>query len=127
MTIYERIKFIRNKMEITQEEMAKQIGIKQSSLSDIETNRVKASERVIKDICREFRVSEEWLRTEQGSMFVTYAKEDNLAVIMEEIVKSDDPFVKNFLIAYWGLSKENRAVISNFMDMLSDRSNHRPE
>ncbi|MGB8454773.1 MAG: helix-turn-helix transcriptional regulator [Anaerocolumna sp.] len=121
MNINERIKFIRNKLNITQEEMAKQINIKQSSLSGIEKNRVNVSDRVIKDICREFSVSEEWIRTEHGTIFATYTEEDDLTVIMEEIVKSDDRFVKNFLLTYWGLSKDNRAIISNFIDMLSDK------
>ncbi len=121
VNINERIKFIRNKLNITQEEMAKQIGIKQSSLSGIENNRVNVSDRVIKDICREFCVSEEWLRTEHGTIFATYTEEVSLNVIMEDIAKSDDKFVKNFLLTYWELSKDNRAVISNFIDMLSNK------
>lgn len=63
-----RIRYVRKKIgnNLTQEEFAKRIGIKQSTVTSYETgNRVPTS-AVITSICREFNVCEEWLRTGEG-------------------------------------------------------------
>lgn len=59
-----RIRYVRKKIgnNLTQEEFAKRIGIKQSTVTSYETgNRIPTS-AVITSICREFNVREEWLR-----------------------------------------------------------------
>lgn len=63
-----RIRYVRKKIgnNLTQEEFAKRIGIKQSTVTSYETgNRIPTS-AVITSICREFNVCEEWLRTGEG-------------------------------------------------------------
>lgn len=69
----ERIKRLRKKLELSQEEFGKQIGIGKTSVSKIETGENSPSEQTIMLMCKVFNVNEEWLRTEQGSddnMFV---------------------------------------------------------
>ena len=67
--IGERIKELRKVLGLTQTKFGDRIGLKQNSVALIETGRP-TSDQTIFAICREFRVSEEWLRTGAGEMFV---------------------------------------------------------
>ncbi|WP_225340935.1 helix-turn-helix domain-containing protein [Lysinibacillus capsici] len=73
LDIHERIKYLREKvLKLKQSEMSLKIGLKQGSLSDIERKKTKTvTDRIIKDISREFNISENWLRTGKGEMFIT--------------------------------------------------------
>lgn len=69
MEIGDRIKKIRKTLNVKQSEMAEKLGLQQGSLSDIERGRVKnVTDRVIKDICREYEISESWIKTGEGKM-----------------------------------------------------------
>ena len=67
--IGERIKELRKALSLTQTAFGERIGLKQNSVALIEAGRA-TSDQTIFAICREFRVSEEWLRTGAGEMFV---------------------------------------------------------
>ena len=66
----ERLKIIRLKLKLTQDDFAKKIGIKQAAISAIEKGIRNVTDRIINDICREFNVNEEWLRNGTGEMFI---------------------------------------------------------
>ena len=71
MTTGNRVKIIRKSMKLNQTDFAKRIGIKQSALSSIESKQSSVTERNIKAICSEYRISEAWLRTGEGNMLST--------------------------------------------------------
>lgn len=67
MEIGERIRYLRkNILHLTQDEFAPRIRISRSNVGNIETGRIGTTDRVIEDICNEFGVSEEWLKTGSG-------------------------------------------------------------
>lgn len=72
-TIEDRILMIREKLELSQEEFGERIGVTKSTISLLERKLRNPSERVIRDICREFNINEEWLRNGKGG-------EDNMFV-----------------------------------------------
>ena len=90
----ERLKKLRKKLGITQQEFADRIGIKRNSFANYETGRNKPIDAIIKSICREFNVNEEWLRTGIGEMFIEedffslddYAKSNNLTDIEKKLI-----------------------------------------
>lgn len=66
----ERILAIRKKLGLTQKEFGMHIGgLSQNYIWMIEKGDRVPSDRTISDICREFNVSEAWLRTGEGEMF----------------------------------------------------------
>lgn len=71
MEINERIKYLRKNLGLNQTDFAKRIGIKQSALSSIESKQSSVTERNIKAICSEYKISEAWLRTGEGTMLNT--------------------------------------------------------
>lgn len=68
--IGERIKELRKALRMTQTAFADRIGIRQNSVALLEMGRNTPSDQTVAFICREFRVSEEWLRNGTGEMFV---------------------------------------------------------
>lgn len=64
-----RILQIRKSLNLSQNEFANTIGLKHSSLSDIERGKAPITERTIIAICSKFNVNEQWLRNGSGEMF----------------------------------------------------------
>lgn len=61
MDITERIKWVRKQNCLSQEAFAKKIGISRSNMANIETGKVKLTERVAKDICKVYKINYLWL------------------------------------------------------------------
>lgn len=77
-----RIKKLRKALDLTQQSFADRLGLKQNSIALIESGR-KTSDQTIRNICREFHVNEEWLRTGAGEMFQP-APRDALDELIEQ-------------------------------------------
>lgn len=66
----ERIKQLRKTLGLTLDKFGEKIGVGKSAISKIERGENGVSDQMLKSICREFNVREEWLRTGEGEMFV---------------------------------------------------------
>lgn len=75
-TMNDRIKILRKNLDLTQQEFANTLGLKRNSVASYEIGRSIPMEAVIISICREFNVSETWLRTGNGEMFNKMDAED---------------------------------------------------
>lgn len=71
MTIGDRIKTLRKKVMLTQEEFAGRLAISKGFVSNLEKGRVQPSAQLIRLISYEFSVSEYWLTTGEGEMFLS--------------------------------------------------------
>lgn len=71
MTIGERVAYIRQLSNLSQEEFAERINISQSHLSNVEKGRKPLTAKLCKLICLEFMVREEWLWSEKGDIYIT--------------------------------------------------------
>lgn len=107
----ERLKKLRKELDLTQEEFARKIGIKRNTLATYEIGRNEPIDAVLSLICREFNVSEQWLRSGQGEMFVRpetfslndYAKKANLSALEFDIIRGYldlDADVRRSLMSY---------------------------
>ena len=72
-----RIRELRHFLKLSQTEFGAKIGIRSSSLSDIENGNCKITERIIIAICAKFNINEQWLRFGKGNMFVEEDKKFN--------------------------------------------------
>lgn len=124
MTKNDRIAMVRKAKGYTLEKFGSLVGLKKSALSHIENGRNAVSERLIKDVAREFSVSEDWLRDGIGGdniVFLSdskgaaakFAKDNNLtnleAILIEEYLnlEPDEKTVfRNYL----------KAVLKNLVD-----------
>lgn len=111
MTIGERIRLVRKKSKLTQAEFGEKIGLKQSSLGQIESSTRNATDRTILLICEKFNVREVWLRTGEGEMF--HESDDTL---LEQLrIRYDlNDFGVRFMTAFLNLTAEQRDVMQGF-------------
>lgn len=121
----ERIKAIRRAVGCTQQEFADRLGLKRNTIATYEIGKAVPSDRTISDICREFRVSEVWLRTGEGEMFIPQSDMQQLVEITTRMeMDQDDPFVGMITAAlksYYRLSDTEKAAISKLVDgMIED-------
>lgn len=89
LTIGDRIKKVRKKNDLTQQEFADRIGIKRNTIATYEIGRNAPIDAIIILICREFNISEKWLRTGEGEMFVQRSRDDELAAFMNELLTEE--------------------------------------
>lgn len=117
----ERISQVRKSAGLTQEKFAARIGLTRNFVWMIEKGERIPSDRTIADICREFGVSETWLRTGQGQMLLDLGEDAELTQVLAQIQVSDDDTIKDLLVAYWRLEETEKAAIRKLIDTLVQR------
>ena len=112
----ERIKAARKVLGLTMEQFGARIGMGKSSVSKIEKGANSTTDQTIKSICREFGVSEKWLRTGEGEMFVqsTESSLDRLAAEYHL-----DERKKAIISAFLKLSTADQEAILRYVDSLA--------
>lgn len=88
----DRIKKIRKGLDLTQQEFADRIGIARGNVGAYEVGKNAPSDAVISLICREFNVSEEWLRTGSGDMFVKRTRNQIITDFAGDLINEPDTF-----------------------------------
>lgn len=123
----ERIKLIRTKAGLTQQQFADRIKVKRNTVATYEMGRSIPSDAAIALICREFNVNEEWLRSGEGEMF--YIPDDEDAALISEILENHDErltkMILNIIRTYKQLSPESKIVVENFIDQLLENKNRK--
>jgi transcriptional regulator with XRE-family HTH domain len=69
MSINERIKQVRQSLNLSQAKFAKDISISNGYIAGIELGNRKVNDRIVKLICSAYGVNEMWLKTGEGKMF----------------------------------------------------------
>lgn len=124
--IAERItKVIKDKAK-TKTEFAEKLNISQSFVSRLASGEKEPSDRTIADICREFDVNEDWLRTGQGDPYVQLSRDEELAAFFGSVIKGDDQdFCRRLLSVLSRLSTEEWELLEKMAWKLVDEL--RPE
>lgn len=95
----ERIKKLRRSLDLTQQKFADRIGVKQNTVAQYEMGRNVPIDSVIALICREFNVSEKWLRTGEGDMFRPADRNTDIARLTKQLLNEESDSFKNRLIS----------------------------
>lgn len=114
----ERIKRLRSKLEMTQQEFADRLGIKRGTLANYEIGRNEPIDAVISLICKEFNVNEIWLRTGEGgddNMFTKMDEDDRYSINLGKLSKTENQMARNMLNAIAEASPEKLKHIEEFM------------
>lgn len=112
-----RLKELRKSLKLTQTEFADILHVKQNTVASYESGRIIPSDMVIANICREFKVSEEWIRTGKGEMFIG-KKKDFVDMLVDQynLGQASETLIRTFC----ELKPEDRKVILNFVIMAAD-------
>ncbi|HCU2754853.1 TPA: helix-turn-helix transcriptional regulator [Clostridioides difficile] len=112
------LKTLREALGLNQSELANILKMTPSAISKIEKNGKPLSDRISSQLSKEFGVREEWLKNKEGKMFADSSDDDLVAEIAANIINSDDKFMKNVIIAFNKLTKDQRNFLINFMKEL---------
>lgn len=118
MGIGERIKYLRSKLNLSQEDFGKQINLTKFAISNYENGRTGIPDRVIADICREYSVNELWLRTGQGDPKNTLEGEERFALNIGKLQNTDNETVMRWVNAIAETNPELLEDIEKFFMVL---------
>lgn len=113
----ERIKELRERLGMSQTEFAESLNLKRNSISLIEVGKRNPSDRTILDICSKFHVSEDWLRSGTGEVFL-----ETPSSTMEQLRREFnlDEFDFNLVYEYLKLGGEQRKTVRDFFYRVID-------
>lgn len=103
-----RIRLLRKKLKLNQKDFGARLNLSENFVGLIENGGRNPSDRTIADICREYNVSEEWLRSGTGEMFQP-EKDFSLDELARE--KGATELELAIMKAYFNFSDETRAEI----------------
>ena len=96
----ERIKYLRKTLDLTQQEFSDRIGIKRGAVANYEVGRNDPTDSVVSLICREFGVSEQWLRTGIGEMFPPRTRAQEIADFAADLLAEEPESTRSVVISY---------------------------
>lgn len=105
---------------INKSEFARKINVTPAYISKL-SKRLESvpSDRTIADICREFGVSETWLRTGEGEMFSDVSRDKKIAAFLGDVMaKDDDDFRRQLIDVLADLSLDDWKVLEKIARQL---------
>lgn len=114
--ICDRIKAVRKSNDLTMEQFGSRIGLTKTSVSRLESGITSVTDQTAKSICREFGVSEVWLRTGQGQML-----DDAAESILDRLAAEYhlDDRKRAILTAFLQLSPSDQDAILRYVDSVA--------
>lgn len=107
MELNERISAVIEALGIKKTEFADRLNVSQAFVTQLTKGVSRPSERTISDICREFKVNEDWLRTGEGEMFVEMSRDEEIAAFVGDILSEESDDFKHRLIGALSRLDEN--------------------
>lgn len=113
-----RIIELRKINNLSQEKFAEKLNLSRNFINQVETGKKNFSDRTILDICREFNVNEEWLRTGEGEM---YSSSSTDFIEIASKIDIQDPKAKQAILDYWNLSDTDKELFWKFMEKFTKK------
>ena len=120
-----RLRKIRKERHLSQEEFGKKIGIEsRAHISALENGNRTITDRIINDVCREFSVNEEWLRTGNGDMYK--APNDEVKYYVEDLLSYNgkgNPFydmIIEMMKTYHNLDNNSQKVMREYFQAIGN-------
>ena len=114
MTRGERIREVRKANKLTCEKFGERIGLKKSSVSQLENGVNTPTEQTLKHICKEFNINYLWITEGVGEMNADLDAE--AIAIIDSVMTSDNEFAKKVLRAFAKLDEKEWEVIAKLID-----------
>lgn len=118
----ERLKKLRKDLDMTQQEFAEKIGIKRNTIATYESGRNEPIDAVISLICTKFNVSETWLRTGKGEMFITLTRDEEISQFVGKVLSDEsDTFKKRFISMLSALDESDWEVLEKMVTLMQKK------
>lgn len=118
MEFNERLKLVRKKLGLTQQEFANKLGIKRGTIANYEIGRNTPIDAVIALICREFNINEVWLRTGEGceeNIFNKVDESNHYLLSLRKLSATNNETAQRIVNAIAESSPEELMIVEKFM------------
>lgn len=108
----ERLKLLRRELGLNQKELGERIKLSQTHISSLENGAREMTDRILADICREFNINDNWLRNNEGPMFI-----ESDSMIISELAHEYqlDDLDKKIIEHYVKMDSQHRTTIKNYV------------
>ena len=89
----ERLRVLREDMKLSRAAFGDKLGVSGDVINNLERGRVEIKDHIVKLICAEYSVNEEWLRTGTGDMYAS--DEAEYSALIDRIMTGQNEFAKN--------------------------------
>lgn len=115
----ERLKQVRKYFKLSQEEFGRRLGVTGAGISRLENGERNITEQMLLAVCREFNISENWLRTGDGDMIV---KSDSGTITLLAKELNLDDYAIRALKAYEKLDEQSKKTIHQYILFLASNA-----
>lgn len=122
-----RIREVIDSLGIKKTAFAERLNVSQAFVSQLCSGTSKPSDRTISDICREFNVNEEWLRTGEGEMFVQKTRDEELAAFFGDVLSEDSDSKRRLLSVLSRLNEDEWALLEQMAQKLVEEEQKKPD
>ena len=114
-----RIKELRKTLGLSQDEFGRRLGVTRGAITNIEFNKTEPKPLFIDLLCREFNVSERWLRTGVGEMFVQLSRDEEIAAFVGSVLAGEeDNFKRRFIAMLSKLNESDWELLEKMVDII---------
>ncbi len=110
----ERIKAIRQSLNLTLEKFGQQLGVTKVAVYNIEKANRNVTEQMRKAICREFNVNYNWLVSGEGDMF--NQTDETISDSIDRIMAGENEFHKNLFKTLATLDEKELLSLEKIID-----------
>lgn len=119
----DRISLLIVTLNIKKTAFAERLNVSQAFVSQLCSGTKQPSDRTISDICREFNVSEKWLKSGEGEMFISLTKNQIITDFMGDlIIDEDESFKRRLIEALAKLNPEDWEVLERLAENITKKS-----
>ena len=124
MTQGERVKLLRNELNLTLEVFGERVGVTRAAMSNIERGQRALTDQMAKSICREFNVNYFWLTEGGGKMFV-----DIPGTVLSEAIRKYDLDELDIIILekYLHLTADQKKVFKEYFKSIVEEEMKRKQ
>lgn len=121
-TMNTRIKLLRKKLGLTQEEFAQKLGVKRNTVATYEMGRSKPVDAVISLICKTFYVNKDWLINggDDSDIFTSLPIDEDIDLITK-YTDPNSPLGKAYiklLKVYDNYPEEQKPIVNDFIEKI---------
>ncbi len=121
MTINERIRSLRDELNLSQTEFAERLGSGRGIVKNIEEGRTVPKPQFLELICRVYNVNRDWLETGEGEMFTDMSFEEKIGrFISEALTDETDDFKRRLISILIDLDVEGWRKLREAAEILAD-------
>lgn len=124
--MHTRIKALRNALGLNQTDFGAAVGVKQTTVAGYENGTRTPIDAVVSAICREFNVSETWLRTGDGPMFRPRSRNEELFEFLNTAVEEDGIKVR-LLTVMARLSEDQWELLADMARKLAEEATEKAD